>query len=144
MSAPWVFGYISAGADAATASDSAEWRLAIWKRVIEVINHDPVFGSGVGVLRTITETVPSGEFANHMLIPNHAHNFALQIWAETGGIGAGLLSLAVIFFTFRLPAPRYLSVAGFLGAALAGQFFSIGLYYDPIDRIGFWDIFGRP
>ena len=138
MSAPWVFGYLSASADAATASDSAEWRLAIWKRVIEVINQDPVFGSGLGVLRTIKDTVPSGEFANHMLIPNHAHNFALQIWAETGGIGAGLFSLAILLFAFRLPAPRYLSVAGFLGAALAGQFISIGLVSFDFWNDWFW------
>jgi O-antigen ligase len=138
MSAPWVFGYLSAGADAARAGDSAEWRLAIWKRVIEVINQDPVFGSGLGVLRTIKDTVPSGEFANHMLIPNHAHNFALQIWAETGGIGAALFSAVVLLFAFRLPAPRYLSVAGFLGAALAGQFVSIGLVSFDFWNDWFW------
>ncbi len=138
MAAPWLFGFLSAGADAASATDSAEWRLAIWKRVVEVINQDPVFGSGLGVLRTITETVPTGEFAKHMLIPNHAHNFALQIWAETGGIGAALFSLAIILFAFRLPAPRYLSVAGFLGAALAGQFFSIGLVSFDFWNDWFW------
>jgi O-antigen ligase len=138
MTAPWLFGYLSAGADATMASDSAEWRLAIWKRVVEVINQDPVFGSGLGVLRTITETVPTGDFAGQLLIPNHAHNFALQIWAETGGIGAGLFSLAILLFAFRLPAPRYLSVAGFLGAALAGQFVSIGLVSFDFWNDWFW------
>lgn len=127
MGAPFIFGYIAADGDATTATGSTEWRMAIWKRVIELINVDPVFGQGVGVLRTIDETIPSGEFAGKLLVPNHAHNMALQLWVETGAIGAALVSLAVILVAFRMPEPRRLSVAGFLGAALAGQFAAIGL-----------------
>jgi O-antigen ligase/polysaccharide polymerase Wzy-like membrane protein len=125
MGAPFIFGYISADGDAASIAGSTEWRMAIWKRVIEIINQDPVFGQGLGVLRTVTDTIPSGEHAGQLLVPNHAHNMALQLWAETGAIGASLVSLAVILVAFRMPEPRRVSVAGFLGAALMGQFAAI-------------------
>ena len=124
---PMVFGLISRGADAATATNSVDWRLAIWRRVVEVIREDPFFGQGVGVLRTIDEKIPSGMFAGELLVPNHAHNMVLQLWAETGAIGAALVAIAVLIAGFRMPAPRNLGVAGFLAAALAGQFMAIGL-----------------
>lgn len=126
-STPLIFGFISKGADATTATTSAEWRLAIWRRVIEVIGHDPVFGQGLGVLRTMRDKIPSGVFKNELFVPNHAHNMVLQLWAETGAIGAILVAITVLFAGFRMPQPRMLGVAGFLAAALAGQFMAIAL-----------------
>jgi O-antigen ligase len=130
QTAPLLFGILSANADAATATGSASQRLAIWKRVIEVIHEDPVFGRGLGVLRSIQETVPSGKFADQLLIPNHAHNMALQLWAETGAIGATLFAGAVLLAAFRMPEPRRLGVSGFLAAALAGQFMVMTISFD--------------
>jgi O-antigen ligase len=125
--APLFFEYITRGADAATATTSAEWRLAIWRRVLEVIHKDPIFGQGLGVLRTMKETIPTGKFAGELYVPNHAHNMVLQLWAETGAIGASLVVVAILSASFRMPQPRALSVAGFLAAALAGQFMAIAL-----------------
>jgi O-antigen ligase len=127
MGAPQIFGYLSRGADAVTATDSVDWRLAIWRHVIEVINKDPVFGQGLGVLRTMQEKIPEGVFKDQYYIPNHAHNMALQLWAETGVIGAALVAAAIVLAAFRMPQPRFLGVAGFLAAALAGQFMAIAL-----------------
>ena len=47
--------------------------------------------------------------------------------SETGAIGAGLVSIAIIMAAFRMPQPRVLGVAGFLAAALAGQFMAVAL-----------------
>lgn len=127
VSAPLFFKLISQGAEASTISTSANWRLAIWKRVLEVVDEEPFFGHGVGVLRTMKELIPAGEMKGQMLIPNHAHNMILQLWVETGATGASLVALAMIFAGFRMPPPRTLGVAGFLAAALAGQFMTVAL-----------------
>jgi O-antigen ligase len=124
---PLVFGVMTRGADALTATTSAEWRLAIWNRVIEVIQKDPFFGQGLGVLRTMDEKIPSGAFKGELFVPNHAHNMVLQLWAETGAIGATLVAVAILLAAFRMPQPRALGVAGFLAAALAGGFMAIAL-----------------
>jgi O-antigen ligase len=57
-----------------------------------------------------------------MLVPNHSHNMAMQLWAETGAIGAGLLALTLVLAGWRLPTPASLgsragAVAGLIGAA---------------------------
>jgi O-antigen ligase len=88
---------------------------------------DPFFGQGLGVLRTMDEKIPSGVFKDELFVPNHAHNMVLQLWAETGAIGATLVAVTILLAGFRMPEPRTLGVAGFLAAALAGQFMAIGL-----------------
>jgi O-antigen ligase len=127
LAGPMFFRLITANANAITATTSAEWRLAIWRRVLEVIDKDPIFGQGLGVLRTMREKIPAGEFTGQFYVPNHSHNMILQLWAETGAIGAGLVSIAIIMAAFRMPQPRVLGVAGFLAAALAGQFMAVAL-----------------
>jgi O-antigen ligase len=130
---PFLLEFLVRNADATTAHGSIEQRLAIWKRVIEVIHQDPIFGQGLGVARTMAERIPTGipgEFGGQLVVPNHPHNMILQVWLETGAIGAILLSGTVVLAAFRMPEPRYVSVAGFLGAALAGQFMALSLSFD--------------
>ena len=62
--------------------------------------------------------------------PNHPHNMALQIWVETGAFGAAIFAIMILMVAFRMPEPRRLGVAGFLAAALAGQFLAIRLSFD--------------
>ena len=66
-------------------------------------------------------------FKDQLFVPNHAHNMVLQLWAEVGAIGATLVAVTVLLAGFRMPQPRTLGVAGFLAAALAGQFMAIAL-----------------
>lgn len=120
LSAPWTFGFLTQGADFATADDSASYRAAIWQRVIELIGDDPVRGHGVGVLRTIREPIATGVFAGEFTIPNHSHNMALQIWAETGAIGAVLLSLAIVLAAWQMPSADRMGLSGLRAAALVG------------------------
>ena len=131
MSAPWLYGFLSKGADFATANDSASYRAAIWQRVIELINQHPLEGNGLGALRTVRETIETGVFKGELTVPNHAHNMMLQLWAETGAIGAGLLSLAIILVGWRLGDARKLGAAGFRAAAIAGAMVAIaGVSFD--------------
>jgi len=123
--APMVVGLIAQGADASLADDSISYRLAIWRRVLDVIAEHPISGAGLGALREITETIPAGEFAGQLLVPNHPHNMPLQVWAETGAIGAGLLALAIVLAGWRMPPPSELGSVGWRAAGLAGAFAAV-------------------
>ncbi|MEQ1780888.1 MAG: acyltransferase family protein [Hyphomonadaceae bacterium] len=126
MSTPWLFGFLTKGADFATADSSSSYRAAIWNRVITVINEHPLTGSGLGVLRTIRERIESGTFTGQFTVPNHPHSMMLQLWAETGAIGASLLSLAIVFAGWRMPDQRTLGASGLRAAAVAGAMVAIG------------------
>lgn len=126
MSAPWLFGILTKGADFATADSSSSYRAAIWQRVITIINEHPITGGGLGVLRTVRETIESGTFAGQLTVPNHPHSMMLQLWAETGAIGAALLSLAIVFAGWRMPDQRKLGAAGLRAAAILGAMVAIG------------------
>jgi O-antigen ligase len=122
LAAPLVFGWLAQGADASLADDTISYRMAIWRRVGEVISEHPLIGAGLGALREIKETIPSGEFAGQLLVPNHAHNMMLQLWAETGAAGAGLLALAIVLAGWRMPPPSELGATGWRAAGLAAAF----------------------
>lgn len=133
MASPVIFGIISQGAQAETATTSAGWRLAIWAKACDVIAQHPVFGGGLGILRTMREHIPTGAFAGQLYMPNHPHNMVLQLWAESGGVGALLLAAALVAAAWRLPAPGVLGrtalhIAGFIGAASIIAFVSYDLW----------------
>ncbi|MBU6320515.1 MAG: acyltransferase family protein [Alphaproteobacteria bacterium] len=117
--APILFGWIARGADASLATSSMEWRLAIWRRVTDLISEAPIIGNGLGVLRTIEDRIPEGTFAGELLVPNHSHNMFLQLWVETGAVGAVCLALFLILVAWRLPD---FSRLGRSGLAIAGLF----------------------
>ncbi len=125
LAAPFALNPLVHGADAAVADSSITYRMAIWDRTIEEMWLSPWIGGGVGVLRTIAETIPSGVFGGDPVIPNHAHSMPLQLWAELGAVGAGLLSLAIVLAAWRLPAPSTLGRAGLAGAGFAGAAFAV-------------------
>ncbi len=131
MTAPLTFGLLTQGADFATATDSASYRAAIWQRVIEIINQHPIGGGGLGVLRTVRETIETGVFAGQLAVPNHAHNMMLQLWVETGAIGAALLSAAIVLLGWRLPAADRLGLREMKGAAVGGGMLAVaGVSFD--------------
>lgn len=138
MSAPFVFQFISAGIDAASAASSMEYRQLIWARVLEIIHEDPLLGQGVGALRSYQELIPAGEFTGQLLIPNHPHNMALQLWAELGLAGAAVLSIAILLAAFRLPAPAQLGSAAPRIAMLAGVTLAIGVVSFDLWNPGWW------
>jgi len=138
LSAPIVFGALSAGARPEEAATSAQWRLAIWERVVQVIEEQPLRGSGVGVLRTIEERIPAGPFAGEKLVPNHSHNMLLQLWSETGAVGASLLALSILLVAWRLPAPLALGRAGLGLAAVTGGVLATAMVSFDLWREWWW------
>jgi O-antigen ligase len=142
MSAPMLFGILSPDADPSLATTSVEYRMAIWNRVVEVIGMHPVIGSGVGVLRTIRETIPGGVFGGQLIVPNHAHNMTLQLWAETGLVGASLVSLSLLVAGWRLPKPEMLGPLALPVAALAGGMTAIACVSFDLWNENWWAICG--
>lgn len=113
---------------------TAQQRLIIWQAALERIMEKPFFGQGVNAARTWTDTYQnhpdllaqlSPELINHRIIPNHPHNMALQLWAETGLVGAVLAASLLVMIGRFLPAPSHLSLgiklasAGLFGTALS-------------------------
>ncbi len=68
------------------------------------------------------------------VVPTHPHNMALQIWAETGAVGAALLAATIMALGWRLkrpfawsPVSRY-AAAGLIGAVFAMFSFSYSMW----------------
>ena len=60
-------------------------------------------------------------WANYEILNSHPHNMPLQIWVETGFIGASLAALTLIFLGFRLQTIlRSRSDSRLAAAALTG------------------------
>ena len=135
LAMPLLAGWISQGRQLETATNSLEWRQAIWARVLEIVAAHPVFGGGVGVLRTIHEVAQEGVFTGQNVVPNHAHNMFLQVWAETGAVGALLVAATLVLAAWRMPAPQRLGasaiqVAGLVGGASAISLVSYDLWHE--------------
>lgn len=123
-------------------------RLWSWEAVIGRMSDAPFLGHGLNATRTWKETYADypkwlaqlPEFwKDYPVVPGHPHNMALQIWAETGMIGAVLASLSLVALAFHLPRPdelrseiRY-SVAGLGGAAVVIFSFAYSAWNE-----GFW------
>ena len=103
-----------------------------WQVVIGKIAERPLTGHGIAASKTWRETYADHPdwlarlpdfWAAYPVVPGHPHNMALQIWAETGLIGAVLAGFALVTLGFRLPRPdalrediRY-AIAGLTGVA---------------------------
>lgn len=79
---------------------SARDRVVIWGYTAELVAQAPVLGVGIGSARTLrgvdgagtdpaTGTAPGTPFKRSTSY--HSHNAYLQVWFETGAVGAGLL-----------------------------------------------------
>lgn len=80
---------------------SWEWRLEIWRAVIEQIKDAPLFGHGLSATRSMDQLIElRGSQIN--VLPLHAHNAGLQIWFETGAVGAFLTALVLLALANRV------------------------------------------
>lgn len=134
LSAPLLFGVLVHQFGGRPVTGTNTWRLEIWRRVLKVIEAHPVTGAGLGVTRTMMETFPDGPegIKGHLIVPNHAHNMLLHIWAETGLIGAGLLAATFVLFGRSLPTPAEAGPAAYAGAAtVAVLLVNCSVSFDP-------------
>lgn len=140
LSTPLIFHQIAAGMDASAATNSLQYRQAIWQRVLDLIWQKPWLGSGVGALRMERDVIPSGVFEGQLLIPNHPHNMLLQLWAETGLVGAALVAAVLVLVAWRLPRPDALGPAMPRIAAIIGGFCASLISFDLWNE-AWWAVF---
>lgn len=84
---------------------SARARIDIWYSFGEVARARPLFGAGFGTSATMHEHPVAAEVTPEhrtLLAASHPHDMPLQAWAETGAVGAGLLTLAGLLLLVRL------------------------------------------
>ena len=113
---------------------SFQSRAWAWHVVIEKIAERPFIGHGISASKTWEETYADHPdwlahlpdfWAYYKVVPGHPHNMPLQIWAETGMIGAILLAFSLVLLGFRLPEPGKLredvrfAIAGVTGVAFS-------------------------
>jgi O-antigen ligase len=81
--------------------DSWRQRMEIWDFLSYRIAERPVFGWGLGTTHTLDFTQPHGEMYRFAVgAAPHAHNFIVELWAETGVFGA-VLGVAFLLFILR-------------------------------------------
>jgi len=110
---------------------SAQARIDIWDSFGEVARARPIAGAGFGTSATMhLHPVAPEVSAEHrtLLEVGHPHDMPLQAWAETGAVGAGLLTLAgllLLAWLRRLPAaeqaPRLALFAAAFSIATVGH-----------------------
>ncbi|CAN7608006.1 O-antigen ligase family protein [Bosea sp. LjRoot90] len=110
---------------------SARARIDIWHSFGEVARARPLAGAGFGASATMHEHPVAAAVSpgNRTLLGvGHPHDMPLQAWAETGAIGAGLLTLAGLLLLARLRrlpaaelAPRLALFAAAFSIATVGH-----------------------
>ncbi len=123
-------------------------RLWSWEVVIGRMTEAPFKGQGLHATGEWRETYATRPdwlaqlpdfWKDYPIVPGHPHNMALQIWAETGMVGAVLAALSLVALGFHLPRPeemrpetRY-AVAGLTGATAVIFSFAYSAWNE-----GFW------
>ena len=75
----------------------------------------------------------------YSVVPVHPHNMPLQIWAETGAIGAALAAGFLFLLGWRLRAPQDWSpISKYAAAGLIGMCISIGSFAYSMWNEAFW------
>ena len=143
--APILFGGLIYGLGKADLSlpGSFQSRVWSWDVVLGKIREAPLTGHGIAASKTWRETYADHPdwlarlpdfWATFPVVPGHPHNMGLQIWAETGAVGAVLCAIALILAGLRLPLGTNLrpdiryATAGVLAAALSLFSFSYSVW----------------
>ena len=114
--------------------DSWEHRLYMWDYIFRRISEQPLTGFGFDNARTYSDLITLSSGDTVTLLSHHAHNAGLQIWLETGLIGAGLAGLTIL--TCLGPAKRFVRIhpnrafglCGFLTAVILLSSMSFGVW----------------
>ena len=93
---------------------SWDHRLRMWGYCWQVIAEHPLRGAGFDASRSFSETYIASDGREITTVSLHPHNAGVQIWTETGFIGA-LLASAVIATLFK-PVSEFVQSRGHAGA----------------------------
>ncbi len=121
LAAPFATPIVTAAAGSASVPFSWTHRLAIWRDVSGQVWEAPWFGHGLGASRDLGEIVFAGQ---RFYPPMHPHSASLQLWYETGAVGAGLAALTLVLGSLALA--RALADKRAAAAAAAGALVSLG------------------
>ncbi|HEY0833131.1 MAG TPA: O-antigen ligase family protein, partial [Azospirillum sp.] len=111
-------------ADASWLFTSARHRVEIWSLAANRALESPAVGQGIDSSRALKIAGEFRRFAveDATLLPLHPHNAYLQVWLETGAVGAALalaLALLTLAGTRRLPADEQPYALALFAAGLA-------------------------
>lgn len=93
---------------------SWDHRLRMWGYCWQVIADNPLRGAGFDASRTFSETYIAQDGREITTVSLHPHNAGIQIWTETGVIGA-MLASTVIATLFK-PVTDFVQSRGHAGA----------------------------
>jgi O-antigen ligase len=136
LAAPLFGGLITLVNEDALSKLPASWehRLYMWDFVFRRISESPLIGHGFDAARTYADMLTLSDGQNVTLLSLHTHNVGLQIWLETGLIGAALSGSAILSclglgqkFAMK-SANRAFGLCGFLTVFILGSSFSFGVW----------------
>lgn len=101
LAAPWALPWLLDRLAFLVERSPDSWaiRAVIWRFVSARIAEAPLIGHGLDASRGYADEITTTRGIEHGLVPLHPHNGPLQIWLETGLIGAALASACVIIGT---------------------------------------------
>lgn len=109
-------------------------RLEIWDHAAGAVVEDPLFGHGLGAVRSLPLTDEQRRrYRFHKAPSTHAHNAALQLWVEFGavGIAAGLTLLGIAAVAIRrMNRPAQATALATTAALLVIGMLSFGLWQE--------------
>jgi O-antigen ligase len=147
---PIILGFLTRALRAAEIPlpGSFQSRVFAWQVTIERTAETPMTGHGLNATRTWREPFRTRtewmeglppNWADYPIVPGHPHNMALQVWAETGFIGAVLCGLAIMAIAFRMPRAEDLSVpVRYATAAMIGAVSSLMSFTYSAWNEAFW------
>lgn len=136
MAAPLFAGGITLmeGKDIAGFPASWEHRLYMWDFVFRRISEHPLIGHGFDNARTYSEMITLSDGERVSLLPLHTHNSGLQIWLETGLVGAALAGATLLSCLgrakqfIRRHEDRAFGLCGFLTVFIIVSSLSFGVW----------------
>jgi O-antigen ligase len=111
-------------------------RQLIWQRAFDFGMDAPWFGNGINAINLLPGAdAPMPNNNNLNIIPAHPHNWLVEVFAETGAVGAVSLVILVGTLCFRL-ASQFLRSHDY--AILAALLVNIGYWSSGLLNVSFW------
>jgi O-antigen ligase len=113
-----------------------DWqRQTIWARTIEMGMNSPWVGNGINVINLLPGAEDPLPTSRLHIIPAHPHNWLVEVFAETGAIGAFALLTLVITMFLKL-AGDFLKSGN--TALLAALLVNVGYWASGLLNVSFW------
>jgi O-antigen ligase len=130
MAAPWILPSLldALRSRLPTLPESWDVRTSVWRFAAARIAENPIFGMGLDGSRSFAGQQAITNGVVHDVIPLHPHNIALQIWLETGLVGAALAATALLIAGFG--AARALSSHRWASASACAALAAIAVQWN--------------